>query len=295
MKALDTQHLNEWLQQHWEKALFLVVLAGVLIGGGVASLLSADEALTVESRSCPARKSFLDKKTAFEFAGESFAVSAEALSPFGAEKPVVRPPAPNPGVPPATPEPVRPVPKPLPANKPPVISRLDVSLDKADLKKKAVWISSEASDPDGTVDRWVFSFGDGQQETLTAAPPIQGVMHAYEKAGRYTVELVCTDNKGGVSRRVAEPIVVGNGKPGGPGTGGKLSITYTSSLPIQGQLKVFLKFDRGAAGGLEVKPLLPGESYLGVTLLKASPTEVLLRTDDGKEIPCRKNETVGAP
>lgn len=291
---LDSRHLNEWLEQDWEKALALAALVAALVGGALVFFLSGDGQEASESRSCPTRKSFLEKKSAFEFAsGADFKVSDEALIAFGWRKFVPPPPPPPDPEGPKTVAVTPPPPPPPPANKVPVVSRLEASLDQADLAKKTVWVSGEGTDPDGRILIWAIEYGDGRRDAFNAPLPAQGVQHTYKKAGNYNVTLTCTDDKGAAGSK-SVPVAVGGAKgTGGPVSvgGGEVAVTYTSNLEMGGRLKVFLKFDRGAAGGMEVKPLFQGETHLGFTVLKASPGEVVLKTADGRETTFRKGET----
>jgi len=61
------------------------------------------------------------------------------------------------------------------------------------------------SDPDGTVDKATFSFGDGQVQNITEGGGLTTssvdlpVSHTYTSAGNYQASVVLTDNNGGVS------------------------------------------------------------------------------------------------
>jgi PKD domain len=54
---------------------------------------------------------------------------------------------------------------------------------------------ASASDPDGTVDSWIWDWGDGTRTQGSGADP--STTHTYMRAGVYEVRLTATDNKGG--------------------------------------------------------------------------------------------------
>lgn len=77
-----------------------------------------------------------------------------------------------------------------PANKPPVaVMTLNRSTGKAPLLVSAS--ASKSTDPDGTVKKWLWEWGDGTRNTTT-----KSASHRFTKKGTYSVRLTVTDNKG---------------------------------------------------------------------------------------------------
>lgn len=59
-----------------------------------------------------------------------------------------------------------------------------------------------SSDPDGTIEEWLWDFGDGETSTE------QNPTHAYAEAGTYPVSLIVTDNSGGASAPAVDNVTV---------------------------------------------------------------------------------------
>lgn len=70
-----------------------------------------------------------------------------------------------------------------------------------------VVFSDESEDADGEIVGWAWSFGDGSKSN------IQNAQHSYSHSGSYTVELVVTDDDGGLSAPATERILVQNASP----------------------------------------------------------------------------------
>jgi len=78
-------------------------------------------------------------------------------------------------------------------NQEPIV-KITSPADGADLAGKEVQFQAEASDPDGKVEKYEWSFGDGKRSTE------QNPKHIYEQGGDYTVTLIVTDDKKATSR-----------------------------------------------------------------------------------------------
>lgn len=89
----------------------------------------------------------------------------------------------------------------------------------------SVKFSDESSDPDGKVEKWAWSFGDGKSSTEKSPA------HTYKKAGTYTVKLTVTDNKGAnhTSQQNVEVSKDGTTPNPNPGDG-----IYKGTVPEQG-------------------------------------------------------------
>jgi len=77
------------------------------------------------------------------------------------------------------------------------------TLSAQQIKKNAFAFSAAATDVDGTVSSYCWSYGDGSMVTSTSPT----VTHAYKKRGSYTVTVVVTDNSGAQSAPVTMTVV----------------------------------------------------------------------------------------
>lgn len=78
-------------------------------------------------------------------------------------------------------------------NQEPIV-KITSPTDGADLAGQEVQFQAEASDPDGRIEKYEWSFGDGKRGTE------QNPKHTYQQGGNYTVTLVVTDDKKATSR-----------------------------------------------------------------------------------------------
>jgi PKD repeat protein len=86
------------------------------------------------------------------------------------------------------------------------VARFDVALGSAE-EQTPIQFRSLASDADGTIASWSYTFGDGT--TATQSNPT----HGYAAAGVYTVTLAVTDNDGAVSDVFSQEIEIHNAAP----------------------------------------------------------------------------------
>jgi PKD repeat protein len=95
---------------------------------------------------------------------------------------------------------------------------------------------SASSDPDGSVDRYDWDFGDGKNEDDAGATP----SHSYAEAGSYFVTLTVTDNSGESDADVALAVIgIGNLPPVADAGG-----------PYQGAVDAAVTFDGSASSGM---------------------------------------------
>jgi hypothetical protein len=81
------------------------------------------------------------------------------------------------------------------SNVPPVVA---LRLDSIDETNRVATLSDGGShDPDGTLQSWRITWGDGQEQSLASAP--QKAAHTYAAEGEYTISVWCIDNRGATS------------------------------------------------------------------------------------------------
>ena len=73
---------------------------------------------------------------------------------------------------------------------------------------KVTFNASSSTDADGTVEKYVFDFGDGSPDETVTTPVVE---HTYQNAGQYGAKIRVIDNDAGVSDAFAAQIVVGEG------------------------------------------------------------------------------------
>ncbi len=85
------------------------------------------------------------------------------------------------------------------------------------------------TDPDGTITKATFNFGDGQVVDVTSGLGTKNVTvqqsHTYTTANTYTASVVFTDDRGGVSQGCTQTVLVQSGQNGG---GNQSQITPTT-------------------------------------------------------------------
>ncbi|WP_299287337.1 PKD domain-containing protein [uncultured Mucilaginibacter sp.] len=74
-----------------------------------------------------------------------------------------------------------------------------------DCASKAVTITDQSTSAEGTINSWVWSFGDGTKQTQTSNAPFQ---HTYKNAGNYNVQLITYTNLGCHSDSVGVPLII---------------------------------------------------------------------------------------
>ncbi len=67
---------------------------------------------------------------------------------------------------------------------------------------------SQSSDPDGSIQSWTLSFGDGTNSGLVSGAPGKDIQHTYPSAGSYTASLTVKDDDGATSAPSAITVVV---------------------------------------------------------------------------------------
>lgn len=153
-------------------------------------------------------------------------------------------PTPTPGVT------ITPTPTPIgPINQPPNCTALNLDRASTGTAPYSVTFTAAGNDPDGTISKVTFNFGDGipQDVTQTGGIGTNSVnvqsSHTYNNPGTYTATATLTDNKGTLSSTAAcsQTITINQGIGGGSGgvggnggdgsTGSSLTPTSTQVLP----------------------------------------------------------------
>ena len=124
---------------------------------------------------------------------------------------------------------------PLPTNRPPQVS-INASASSG-VAPFTVAFTADASDPDGSISAFNWSFGDGGTSTMPA------VSHDYQTAGTFTARVTVTDNLGSTA---TDTIVITISNP--PLPLGSEVVLYASQAPVRvGRWNVVS--DATAAGG----------------------------------------------
>jgi PKD repeat protein len=110
-----------------------------------------------------------------------------------------------------------------PTNTPPTPS-FTYSPNNPDVGESVTFDASGSSDPDGTVQRFEWDFGDGNVASATGAT----VTHTYSSAGTYTVELTVEDDEGATDT-TTQTVSVDSGGDGGDDGKGIDSVQTTLS------------------------------------------------------------------
>ncbi|MGO2806675.1 MAG: PKD domain-containing protein [Glutamicibacter arilaitensis] len=101
--------------------------------------------------------------------------------------------------------------------------------------------ASASADADGTISDYSWDFGDGS----TQAASTEGITHAYEQAGEYTVTLTITDDRGGQATATEQVTVAELPKPpvaafASEQNGLKLSVDGSASADPDGEITGWL-------------------------------------------------------
>lgn len=121
-------------------------------------------------------------------------------------------------------------------NKPPVCDSLALDRSATGTAPLSLAFTATGSDPDGTISKVTFNFGDGPVQDVTQAGGIGSnsvsvqVAHTYRNPGTFKASAILTDDRGGVSSPSActQTITVNQGQAGSGGTGGTTETTATS-------------------------------------------------------------------
>ncbi|HNW06635.1 MAG TPA: PKD domain-containing protein [Verrucomicrobiota bacterium] len=81
------------------------------------------------------------------------------------------------------------------SNMPPIAA---LGLDSLDETNRVATLSDNGShDPDGTLQSWRITWGDGKEDNLASIP--KKAAHTYGSEGEYTISVWCVDNYGATS------------------------------------------------------------------------------------------------
>ncbi len=117
-------------------------------------------------------------------------------------------------------------------------ANIQASKIQVEVSEEITFDGSGSSDPDGTIEQYAWTFGDGGTSSQQVAT------HAYSQTGDYTVTLRVTDNDGGTSQSTvpinvaAEPSRLSVSPPSGqlgPGESQVITVTYDASDQVPGQ------------------------------------------------------------
>lgn len=97
------------------------------------------------------------------------------------------------------------------ANLPPVCSDLSVSPGTSGSAPLALSFTSRGNDPDGTITKATFNFGDGQVQDVTDGMGLQNVTvqanHTFQAGGTFGTTVTFTDNRGAISQSCSQTII----------------------------------------------------------------------------------------
>jgi DNA-binding beta-propeller fold protein YncE len=133
--------------------------------------------------------------------------------------------------------------------------------------------ASGAGDPDGTIVRYDWDFGDGTQ-LLDGGP---NPTHVYTQPGIYTVTLVVTDNEGASTTMIfTGGTVLGNGAPGAQ-TSRQIEVAAPAGQPAAPQESQGLRPDLGET--------LVAEPVAGIVRVRLPGTRRFVPLDAVRELP----------
>lgn len=114
-------------------------------------------------------------------------------------------------------------------NQIPVCNSLTLDRSSTGTAPYALTFTANGTDPDGTISKVTFQFGDGQVQDVTTGVGTKTVnvsaSHNYQNAGSYTAKAIFTDNQGGVSTNGCTQAITVN-----PTTGGANTTTQTVTV-----------------------------------------------------------------
>ncbi len=131
-------------------------------------------------------------------------------------------------------------------NKIPVCTALSIDKAASGTVPYTINFTAIGNDPDGTITKATFNWGDGSTQDVTDTTTAGGgigtasvntqLVHIYNNAGTYTAKATLTDNNGGVSNGTSctQTITIAaatGGATGGTTTGGGTSTTQTVTVP----------------------------------------------------------------
>ena len=132
-------------------------------------------------------------------------------------------------------------PGPAAANQVPVCSSLNVDRSTSGTAPYPITFTVAGNDPDGTISKVTFNFGDGPQVDETTGGGIGtktvslAKAHTYQNNGTFTATAVLTDNQGGVSsvgsctKSITLTAASGTGTGTGTGVGTTITVSPTPS------------------------------------------------------------------
>jgi DNA-binding beta-propeller fold protein YncE len=171
-------------------------------------------------------------------------------------------------------------------NQAPVAS-FEVSIDAA--RSVVSFDAASAVDPDGSIARYDWNFGDGS--VLMNGGPAPS--HLYAQSGDYDVRLVVTDNEGASTRTIfTGSSVIENGAPTAA-TVRRISIAAAAAAPPPQALAAPIQVPRPELGETvivepvegRVRVQLPGEeSFVRIETLRVIPVGSLVDTRRGKAL-----------
>ena len=144
-----------------------------------------------------------------------------------------------------------PVPTIAAANQVPICQSLTVSPSATGMAPYAVTFSTTGYDPDGSVSKITFNFGDGQTQDVTQGGGVgtasisAQTVHTYASGGTVQASAIYTDNDGGVSDvgPCSQTLTIAAALAGtqtGSGTGGQTATTAPTALPSTGPGNKFI-------------------------------------------------------
>lgn len=133
-------------------------------------------------------------------------------------------------------------PGPTTANQLPVCTALNIDRTPSGTAPFSITFTVNGNDPDGTISKASFNFGDGPVQDVTQGGGIgtktisAQIAHTYHNAGTFTVSATLTDGNGGVSSTGAacsQTITVTGGPTGTSGTTSPTALPTPTSVAVQ--------------------------------------------------------------
>ncbi len=135
-------------------------------------------------------------------------------------------------------------PGPTTANQLPICTALNIDRTPSGTAPFSITFTVSGNDPDGTISKTSFNFGDGPVQDVTQGGGIgtktvsAQIAHTYHNAGTFTASATLTDGTGGVSNAAAacsQTITVTGGPTGTSGTISPTSLPTPTSVAVQTQ------------------------------------------------------------